>query len=540
MGLASIMRSKMDEVSRNLQKMAEDAAKKPAEAKPATEKASVSKSQYKVPKHPVTKENKTFVEKNGFGDLKNDQLRQVRDKARAILKGLKKADSADPRVSLSKRAEEFIQKAGSDPKLRKNLDTLYRIVARDRPNLTATNAMQIMDLLGRPGHEKMADSTSARAATVALVKSPAYGKNKAVYLKARNIVQAAANANTHPKKISDAVEGMNSYVAETANTHADISRAIGWLDRLKVPVKKAYRDIFQTHLDRIAGDKNPKENYHLQCGQARSVANDVVPGVEATVTQRYQDVLKKNGVSEARAYRAAKKIWEWGGPQTPAGLLTIAALGRKRFSADDQEKVRSWVADISHRMSRSTCWYQQASVDAADPRLARGQVDHLAPPRQASIPKPNLLTRGAVWMDGAGVGGQIADTMGTIGGLLDSTTLEVAGGGTAMFLAFATIPFTLSSLGYTYRKLDAQEEARFGHRGYEAAVEMARHTHLLSPGEAYDRIRIRASGVLREKGLHAFQDNFYNTYKAFASLPYKHRTNLINAMDWIDGGMSGE
>ena len=510
-----------------------------------TTQTAAAKAKYHTPHHPVTKENRAFVSKYGFGDLKNDQIRQYRDMSAAILKRAAAEDASHPAASLVHHVRDFIRAAGSNSKLRKNLAALHHILNRDKAHLSPRDMNRLMRILG---HFPKIDTNSKRArmATVSLAKTASISDSKRAFFNAPNIVKIIVDAKTPPARVGSAAGAMADYLAATQRSDEQLRAADMKLKKLGLWTNGKYQDsrsVQAAHLGQIARSTDPAQTLADNVGKVNHMAAVRQKTVKTETIRRYEKTMKDNFVSPSVARRAAPRLYKYGGPLTPAGMAIMVRIGVDRMGWSIPKATMAWAGKVAGRLYRSTGGVQTPSNIRSKLNLA-----HLSSPSaEATPPERSAITKIADLVsptDRSRTGAP--DVSGTIADAADFAKADLLADGASMAsVAMSIIQgiFTLSQIGYQYRMIAAREKARYGARGFKAAIEVFQQHGPLPPKEAYRQIALEASGSIdpHGKGLKAFQKVFYATYKQLIAVSDpKQAKDLAEAMEWSNEGMPSD
>lgn len=490
---------------------------------------STPQSGSKVGAHKFTKANEKFVNAYGFGDLANDQIRQYRDRAAAIMRSVKRIDASDKRISMEPEVRKLIKKAGANPKHRGAFNTLYGVLVKDKARLSSSQLQKLTGLLDKTGD--ISASPAGRAATVAMVKNPAYSKNKMVYALAPSLISLVSKSGKKPQDASSTVNAMTKYVMDNGKSTAELKIYGGYVKKHH-PKGKTDGPKLKDALKSIATSKNPEKTgrvYKNQLEKNLAAAKNKARDIEL---KHYSRILQsKIGMKKGLATKMAKKIYELGGPQSPAGAHLIGSeLSRRGISAikpASQQLMQKTIGEMQkHSLKYSA---QQFLFKNRALKVPSGEAN------SAKVFSDKI--KGAI--DGAQVGVQVIDTAVTALALENVTVLAVTGG-LAIGASVIGGVFSLMEIGGSQRRFIEEEGAQYSQKGHLAAMDVvASWTNIrgdLPPMEtAYaeaKRGRHTPRYALRKESFDAYKMAFENTFRHLARMTVTERKNYFKAYKW--------
>ncbi len=507
-----------------------------------------------VPKHKLSEKNQDFVKKHGFGDLPDKQVTRYRHKAAAIMRRVKELQAHGSAPSLVKKAETIIENAGEDPAKRKNLDSLYHVLCDRRLHLTGPKAAKIMDVVAHAPRMRLS-SERGRAALSVLLDSKAARSGKLTPANITAIVNVAADSHVTAARLKTAVPAMADYLAKSKESHAallvssvTLTRMPGTA-RLKTdpdPKSLLAKDagLLEKNLGAILQSDSPSQTGARLAEKVTAAATTRASQVKKRCIQEYDAALQQAGMSPMYSTEFAQALYDVGGPSSPQGRRLLAVLGRNKIpAAVNNDPLANpnyqWADDMAKKMNHATGNFQPA-------KWKQLNISGLLRRGPGKAPERGWLTKAADFVgDALSVTSQAADTAQTIVEVAGHVGLPAAN---AVFSVAASVVggvFTLSQIGYAYRKFDAAEKHMFSSKGAWKAVETmaaAYHDGKLSEPLAPERARIVYSGerakAWRDAGRKAFDSAFLKTYKKLLSMPrrataaYCKALTIARSYDW--------
>ncbi len=477
----------------------------------------------------LTKANERFVSAYGFGDLPNDQVRQYRDRSAAIMRAVKRIDVSDRRISMESEVRNLIKKAGADPKYRGTLNTLHGVLVQDRAGLSFSQLQRLTGLLDRTGD--ISASRSGRAAAVAMVKNPAYTNDKMVYALAPSLISLVGNKNKKPQDAISTVNAMAQYVMDNGKSNAELKIYGGYV-RKSHPQSRIHGPELKDALKSIAESRNPEKTgrvYKNQLEKNLAAAKNMARDIEL---KHYSRILESNmGVKKGLAGKMAKKIFELGGPQSPASVhLMASALSRRgisAFNAGTQAVVQKAITEMQkHSLKYSA---QQFGINNRALQIPSGKAN--------SSEVFSEKVRGAV--GGAQIGVQVIDTAVTALAIESVAVLKCT---FLLSVGMSVVGGVLSlvEIGGSQRRFIEEERAQYSRKGHLAAMDVAaswtRARGDLPPMEnAYAearRGRYTSRYALRPESFDAYKMAFENTFRHLAGMTETERKNYFLAYEW--------
>jgi hypothetical protein len=493
---------------------------------------------FKVFRHKLTPQNREFVEKHGFEDLPNDEVRQYRDRTRALLTAVRNADNRDERISVAGHMKKLVKQAGAgDAKARLRFNALYKLLVCDEVSLTASQIVRADEFLGKTTKPSVASSRGARLAAGALARRSFQGKNGITpdaYKRIGDMLQAAGSAKTRPKNILKAVGAMIDYCA-MADTHRTVSTNQAILATL-APKQKLGTYKMTTALRTIAGSKNPSKSV-TKCARKVSTLLEKQKGVIKKETiEKYREGLRQEaGIGKRSACRLAAKLYEVGGPSSAGGLYLIGkALGSSRSSRPKDLTDRSFRLGV--RLAKETGFSQA--------RLDRKSIEKLFSSKKYEKTKPTLLTKAGHAVDSFSAGFQVLDTTETLlqcMKIMPQSSALVAGGSIAGAVAGGVI--LLSKIGFEQTRGEEDAMARARPRGRRAALDEIEYRNRMGEERLLHWKRAHMERADRTRELRGtlygdvagFAQGFRDTYEKFRLLGIEQRKSLLDAIRWAEG-----
>lgn len=478
----------------------------------------------------LTKANEAFVKSYGFGDLPNNQVRRYRDMSSAIMRRVKKMDSHDERISMTSEVKDLIKRAGSHPKHRGTLRTLYATLAKDNASLSTSQLKKLNGLLKRTGD--LSSSKAGRAAALTLVKDPSFSKDKMVYALAPALISRVAKTSKNPKAAASTIKTMAHYVATNSRSNAQLKLYGGYVKQNHPTAKIGGPDL-KGAMDRIATSKNPRRTARsLAKGLQKSLAT-AKKKTRATEQEHAARILNVDmGLNKKLASKMAKRIFDLGGPNTPAAAHLVSAALNKSGTPLSKKKHGA-------RMNKILTSMQEKSM-AGHARSFQLKHRALAPPSGKAHSAQSWAKTLATYMDAAQIGGQILDTSVTMLAL-EETAVGTLSSAASTVLAVGGGVLALNEIGGAQRKFIEEEGAQYSKKGHLAAMHIARG-YSIKPGmrmpnmkRAYSEARqsrYTPRYALRPESFKAYKMAFEDTFRHLSRMTYKERKNYFKAYDW--------
>jgi len=484
------------------------------------------------PSHSVSKHNRAFVQKFGFGDLTNDQITQFRHKTAVILKAMKQVPSAPTRDVM-----ELIKLAGKNPKLRSNLEGLYHLVKEQGSHLNAGVLSEIIGLMKKHPGLNLSNPAS-RAGALALVTTNAYRTSKFVYHNAAAIIAEVGRHSLSPANAKKAAEQMANYAKQMPVAYGVLKLADHQLAQIgddeSGPIRARDGHLFAIHLKKIASSKDPAKAAKKALSEVLSTAKARTASVKQVTIKKYQRVLMRSGVSEAKAAKAAGYIYALGGPASPLARTVINAMAARPMNkyVHSKEQAQGLAKTLKKQMLAATSGFQPMRWNSS--HIGR----FIVPSDKIHTPKAAALTQLAMkYGDVISIASESMGTIDTISEVIGAEAFPVLGPVVSIVGSIIGGVLTMSTMGYLMKKAEAVERGIYGYRGFWGAIQAVQnseHGPKVSQAQARYGQRQDSHNVQYTPAARAaFDKNFDRTYTALMKIPKKQRYALVDAMKWL-------